>query len=819
MLRVKGGTGGRRVRMVLSSTFLAAGALTGPFGPTAVAQEASARQNEFHIAAQPLGDALVEFGRQSGLEITADPSLIAGKRSAEVSGRFAAGAALSRLLAGTGLTFRYISATGVTLEKAPQGADGSIQLGPVRVEGATGSGAPAAATASGAATEGTGSYTTSAMATATKLPLSIRETPQSVSVITRQQMEDQNLTNLIEAIANTPGVSITYADSDRAWFKSRGFSISNFQSDGITIDYNGSYSAGEDRFDTAIYDRIEVVRGSTGLLTGSGNPSATINLIRKQADRDDFAGTAELAAGSWNDFRGMIDLQSPLGYDGAVRGRIVAAYQDKESWLNYYHSKKLVLFGTLGIDITPDTLLTLSADYQDNDPKGTGWGGNPLWTSDGERLDLPRSFNMGARWTSWQTTSKTALAKLEHSFDGNWNLRATYSHSRNELDARLLWARGYPDAGTGEGLAFSPSRYSGHRDQDGADVSLTGKFQLFGAEHDVNAGYAYREASGTYYAYESNGTNPIAVSNFFLWDGVADEPAWGGKKSPSETRVRQYGFYGVLRLSLADTLKLIAGGRQSNYKDRTDGNEFSQNVFTPYAGLVWDFTPNLSAYVSYTDIFNPQNYRDRNGAKLDPVSGNTAEFGIKGEWFDGRLNASAALFEINQDNVAEADEGYYVPGSNPLAEAYIGVDGVRSRGFEVQVAGEVLPGWNITASWSHHHTKGDDDGDAWSTSQPSDVVHLFTNAQVTGRLALGGGLDWQSNDWCMCSGPEGSMYVETGSYALINLMGRYDISDRLTLQANIRNLLDKTYYSQIGFYSRGTYGPPRNATATLRYKF
>lgn len=819
---IQGGMEVRNLRGGLAAALLYTAGVVGGLAVPAVASAQSAQApRSFNIAAQPLADALMQFGQQSGLNVSAPAPLTRGLTSPGVSGSMTAAEALSQLLAGTGLTYRFSGPASVRLERAPQAAEGAIQLGPVRIEGQGGGsgiagGAPAP---SGATTERTGSYATRAMATATKLPLSIRETPQSVSVITRQQIEDENLVSLIDVLANTPGIATTYADSDRAWFKSRGFSITNFQIDGITIDNDSGYSAGEDRYDTAIFDRIEVVRGSTGLLTGSGNPSAMVNLIRKRADSEQLAGTIEAAVGSWSDFRGMIDLQSPLGFGGAVRGRVVAAYQDKAIWLANYSNKKLVLFGTLAADLTPDTLLTLSVDYQDNDPKGSGWGGLVMWNADGSPTDLPRSFNMGARWTYWASTTRNRVASLEHRFNDRWNVRASYTHSRNEMDSKLLWAGGYPDAVTGAGVTLSPAGYTGHREQDAVDVSLVGKFRLFGGEHDLNVGYAYRESEAIYYSYAGSWANAYAVPNFFAWDGNIPEPDLGDRNSPDTYSERQQGLYGVVRLALADGLKLIAGGRQSRYRSTTNGAEYSQNVFTPYGGLVYDISSSLSAYVSYSDIFAPQDLRDRNGDRLDPITGNTIEAGIKGEWLDGRLTAALAVFEIRQDNVGELDEGYYVPGSNPRQEAYVAVDGVRSRGFEVQVSGEIRPDWNVTASYAHHNTTGDDDGDVWSSSQPSDVVRIATNGRVIDRLWLGASVNWQSDDWCNCNGPDGSTYLNQKAYAIANATARFEVNSALSAQLNVNNLFDKKYFSQIGFYSRGTYGPPRSAVATLRYRF
>jgi outer membrane receptor for monomeric catechols len=145
-------------------------------------------------------------------------------------------------------------------------------------------------------TEGTGSYTPRATAASTGLPLTLRETPQSVTVVTRQRMDDENMLSLVDVMASTPGISVQNYDSERYSFNSRGFSVSNYMYDGIPTSFDTGYAAGESSLDPIIYDRVEVVRGATGLLTGAGNPSASINLVRKHATSREFKADMSVSA-------------------------------------------------------------------------------------------------------------------------------------------------------------------------------------------------------------------------------------------------------------------------------------------------------------------------------------------------------------------------------------------------------------------------------------------------------------------------------------------------------------------------------------------
>jgi len=673
-------------------------------------------------------------------------------------------------------------------------------------------------------TEGSDSYTTPATRAGVGLPLSLRDTPQSVTVVTSQRIQDQNMQSLKDVMASTPGISVQNLDSERYSFSSRGFSIDNYLYDGIPTAYDSGYDAGESSLDPIIYDRVEVVRGATGLLTGAGNPSASVNLIRKHANSKVFAAELSVGAGSWDNYRAVADLSSPLSADGRVRGRLIASYQRNDSFLDGYRMKKKVLYGTVDADLTPDTTLRVGFNYQDNDPRGSTWGGFPLWYADGTRTDWTRSKTVGAHWTSWASTTTGAFASLEHRFASGWRVDALLNHSKHEADARLLYLAGWPDAATGQGMTASPGYYFGDRRQTSGDIKASGPFQLFGREHELVVGLsASRQVSDFNSRSAQNIDN---VGNFLQWDGSYPEPVWGDLPTRATYHsTRQQGVYAAARLSLADPLKLIVGGRYSQWETDAVGwaggtpAQFRKNAFTPYAGLLYDLNDNLTAYVSYTSIFNPQSYQDRSGGWLDPLEGDSYEAGLKGEFLNGKLNASAAVFEIRQDNLAQPDVGHVVPGTPD--QAYYAAQGTKSRGYDLELSGEPSPGWHIIAGLSHWTAK-DSDGAPVQTDQPRTLLRLFTTYRLPGawhRLTVGGGVNWQSRVYTLASGPNGEEEVSQESYALVDLMARYRFNSNLSLQVNVNNLFDKKYYNQIGFYSQGAWGAPRNVMATLSYKY
>ena len=201
-------------------------------------------------------------------------------------------------------------------------------------------------------TEGVDSYTTKSMSTSTKVDLSPKETPQTVMVFTRQKLDDQNITSFQDLLAKTPGVTINKWD-ERVMPTARGFSVDYYLFDGMP-----TYQQTANDIDLAVFDRVEVVKGANGLMTGAGNPAMGMNFIRKHANSKEFVGTANLSAGSWNNYSSMVDVQSALTEKGNIRARLVAKHQDKESYMDNYEKSTDVLYGVIDMDLTDTTYLS-----------------------------------------------------------------------------------------------------------------------------------------------------------------------------------------------------------------------------------------------------------------------------------------------------------------------------------------------------------------------------------------------------------------------------------------------------------------------------
>lgn len=686
--------------------------------------------------------------------------------------------------------------------------------------------APVEVTAEGQrrSTEGVNSYTTDVMRTATPLSLSVRETPQSVSVVTRQQIDDRKLDDITDVVKTVTGLHSRQYDTSRAAFNARGFDIDNLMVDGVPTSWRSGWSAGQTQRAMAIYDHVEIVRGATGLTTGFGNPAAAINLVRKHADSRELTGEVSVSGGRWDTYGATADVSTPLNRSGSVRGRVVASHEEGDSYQDLLENKRSVVYGVVDADLTDATAFSLGLSYQDNAPTGSTWGGLPTWYTDGTRTDWGRSKTTAADWTKWASTETAYFTTLTHRFDSGWAVEARYDRSETDGDQKLLYLGGAPDRHTGLGLRASPSRYDTERVQDTLTLAVNGPFQFGGQQHEVALGYIYSNMDFEAVNYARTGTDP---GDFNRWDGSYPEPAWGATSVSDARETTEHSVYAVTRLSLSDRLTAILGGRFASYD--IEGMNWlgpfeykHSDVVTPYGGLVFDINREISAYASYADIFNPQDATDINGDALDPKSGETYELGVKGAFFDDRLNASLALFRIEQDNVAaeagtrENDQGMQVP-------YYRSQDGVESDGYEIDLAGQLAPGWEVSAGLSVFSAR-DQQGQEANTEFPRRSFKLFTRYQFQDALApltVGGGLTWFSEGYKETTNPvtSESERLSQGTYRLISLMARYQFAANLTAQVNVDNLMDEKYYSQTGFYNQHSFGEPRNVTATLKYRF
>ncbi|PIB55197.1 TonB-dependent siderophore receptor [Pseudomonas sp. 2995-1] len=668
----------------------------------------------------------------------------------------------------------------------------------------------------GETTEGTQSYTTGAMKTATKLPLTLRETPQAVTVITRQRMDDQAMTSINDVVNATPGLFLNYSNGPgRQSYTSRGFDIDNLMYDGIPSGYNGVSVGAQPNL--AMFDRVEVVRGATGLVTGAGNPSAAINLIRKRP-LDEQKVTLTGAAGSWDDYRGELDASSPLNDSGTWRGRVVTSYRDANSFIDNAEEYHGLFYAVTEADLGEDTTLTLG--YSNQKDKTNYFWGSSMIGQDGHHLDLPRSYNPGTDWENKDQEINTVFAELRQQLANDWKLQV----NANYAEQKALFSGSYQSRWAADkSLARTVYQAAYDENQAGVDAFVSGPFQAFGRTHELVVGASRRIYDMTSHDYSPYDTN---------WPITAGKPDFVHTTDTREITT-QDGFYLTTRLSLADPLKLILGGRLDWYDYDAHGSnsgdyKVTRNL-TRYAGLIYELDDHHSVYVSYSDIFTPQTAKDSSATPVKPIVGKNYEVGVKGEYLGGALNASVALFRVDQENRATK-----VTVQNcPQTECYEASGEIRSQGIDFELQGALTENWQVGGGYTYARTHTIKDeanpqlvNKQYDTDTPEHLFKLTTRYNLQGALEkfrVGGNISWQSRMYNDVKLADGSTYrLQQGAYAVTDLMAGYRVNDNLDLQLNANNIFDRSYYSTIANsvdYGGDSYGTPRNMMLTAKYTF
>ncbi len=690
----------------------------------------------------------------------------------------------------------------------------------------------------------------------------LKDTPNTVTVIDREQIEGQNLFTLEDALTATTGITVNGVGSEDPSFLSRGFAINNYLIDGVpTLSVNFP-SAVPDLF---FYDRLEVLRGPAGLFSGSGNPAGSINLVRKRP-LESARLQASAGYGSYENVRLELDASAPIGSTAGLRAGVMA--QDQDQFFDTAHRNRLDAFVVGSLEIGARTTLTTGANYDRFRPAVQsglpGYAGGADG-SDGRLLDVRRSTYLGADWNRFDATTWSGFVEVAHRVSDRWTLRATGLYTDVDRVDVYSYIGAQPVTAANRGLTNQIAYRGDSRQQTrSVDFNGIGSFPLFGRDQTLILGADYQASSGTsYFTRLSNYAridvfNPVSPAEPPL-DPYGRLPPYPVQGTPSictpvqtpaqcvtqvyggsTTEVEQYGIYGQMRLSPLAGLTLIGGGRLTWYDTGSQtllpavgmrSGYTIENRFTPYAGIVWDVTRDLNLYASYADSFTPQAQpvgRQRaDGDGIEPMIGEQFEAGSKLSLMNDRLLLSAAAYQITQTNRLFND-----PVDTTL---YYQLGKVRSRGIEAELSGEIVSGWRINGGYSYTRTKllADINPAVEGTSLvpviPRHMAKLFTNyAPAGGALAgasIGGGLTFfgeTSGGTPSSVAANGTRTVSTvvrqGSYAVLDLRAGYKLTEQLGLSINVNNVLDRSYYARIFSTARGNYyGSPRTVFATLRY--
>ncbi|WP_252718368.1 TonB-dependent siderophore receptor [Acinetobacter ursingii] len=677
-------------------------------------------------------------------------------------------------------------------------------------------------------TEGSGSYTAKSTNTSTKLNLSIRETPQTVKVYTREYLDDRGIDSFQQLLDNITGVSTTRTD-ERQRAYARGFELDYYLIDGMP----STLTLGDGDPDLSIFDRVEVVKGANGLMTGAGNPAIGLNMIRKHANAKELTADVTATAGSWNNFESTADISTPLNTDGSLRGRVFLKNSHEDSFMDHYERERRIAYGAIDYDLTDKTTLSFAASYQELERNGVRWGGVPAFYTDGSRTNFSRSLAVSSDWTFWNVDTTSFFAGLKQNLFNDVNLNINYSFRRDKVDDLIFYTAGAVDKATNTIDISNASVYrsADTTDENNVDVYISAPFTFANRQHEIVLGGSWNKnevkenkSGGTFVSGNPALTkqNNIALLGTDVLDFNNMNTHLIGSLAMNQNGVLNYteqsSAYISGKFHLLDPLHAVAGVRLSDWKYESEngvGNRNFNNEVTPYFGLVYDFAKDYSWYASYTSIFKPQNNKKEDGSYLDPKVGKSYETGIKGEFFDRRLNAALSVFRIEMDNVAELlldENGGNVHVQGSTDNAYYGVDGVVSKGVELNVDGEINQNWGVSFGVANFEAK-DQDGEKVNTTNSRTTADLFLKYKNDSWFG-GIGLNYYSHIYT----GTGSKRIDRDDLYLTSAMFGYKFDHNISAQINVNNIFDKKYYSGIGANSMA-WGDPRNAVLTLKYSF
>ncbi|PLW82535.1 TonB-dependent siderophore receptor [Kineobactrum sediminis] len=644
--------------------------------------------------------------------------------------------------------------------------------------------------------------------TATKLNLTLFETPQTVTAISRAQMDDFALNNISDLLNYTPGVTVEEVETDRTYYTARGFDIVNFQYDGVGVPFVSGLNLGQQ--DTAIYEKVEVVKGAAGLITGLANPSATINYVRKRPTDELQIGT-RVSANEWNGVRLDGDISGALSANS--RGRLVVAREDSESYLDRHEDQTDLMYGIVEVDLTERTLLTLGHSYNKSASDGVMWGALPLRYADGTPTDYDVSTSNAPDWTFADSTQNQTFVELEHQLTGQWLFNAIYTRNTGDFNSELFYVYGAPSREDETGLNGWASAYSREETQENYDLFVSGGFQLGGREHQVVVGYNHSDIQ----VDEASFTDPVggfpvlgsdwAQGNTPRPDFVAHNPA----TDASDIELSQKALYVSARLNATDNLSLLLGARRTkldqkgiSYGGSADA-EAEKTV--PYYGVTYEIASDLMAYGSYSEVFKQQTWVNDQLRPLGAAEGDNTEIGLKKSFNNERAILTLALFQAQHSNLGE------FVGRNSQGIAIYEPRDIDSQGYEVELSGELIEGLNISAGFTRVDLE-DDNGEDIRPYVPSKLVKMSASYRVPAlpALKLGGVLKWQ-DDITTSSG-----LAEQQAYTLLDLALHYELSPTLSLAVNLANVTDEKYLNSL-YWDQAFYGAPRNVQASVAWRF
>ncbi|TMO61386.1 hypothetical protein CWC18_11505 [Pseudoalteromonas aurantia] len=648
---------------------------------------------------------------------------------------------------------------------------------------------------------------------ATGLPLAIGDTPQSISLIDAEYIVLYDLNSVGEALEHSTAIHTDPSPSGRDRFTyARGFAMNRYLVDGMV---SAGRSFQSSLLDASMFETVEVIRGSTGMLQEVGQPSGTVNLIQKRA-QEGFSGYVNAELGSWGKRRVEGDVTGALTNDGSIKARAVAVYENVDSFQERVNTARKVIYGTISAELTDDLSASVFWSQQEDELDEYS-GGLPFSYNDGFAFHGDIGHNDNPSWVYEDVNQDSVMVDLQYSLNDDWSIQGRYHRSDVESDGIYFSADSLPDVESG--FYYSYFNHSDRKNEsERAEINLTGNFILLNREHNVtfsvaDASFSEIETRTFPPSYPDINANDPSSSLSIPKPLFSDPSITNSEQESKNYRI-------AANLSFAESLNILLG---ANYKD-IDSRAGAGDILSDwvndsdtslYIGATYDVTEAVSVYSSYTDIFELPMVFDKNGDLLDPTVGKNREIGARYSTLDGNLNIDVALFKINQENFPITDT------SAAAARIYKSVDGVESKGYEIEISGYINDHWRASIAYSNLSLSDNNEGRI-SKIVPDKVAKFNTDYEFDGSLAgltVGGFINWTGERHGFIANPDWSFrYPELSAYTVIGLVASYDVTDNLSIKANINNAFDKEYEGKVSWFSSRP-GTPRNYSAQINYRF
>lgn len=770
------------------------------------------RQTAFDIPSQDLNSALLAFADKAGLQLFYDANRVSGRKSPGVSGTLTARDALSRLLAGTGFTYRFTSANAIALEALPETQSGNTTLAPLVIEGR--------------AQTGTGQvdgFVAKNSTAATKVDIPIIETPQSISVVTAEQMQAQGSENVMQAMRYTPGAFTGQVGHSNRYdyVVLRGFvdrSIDNVYLDGLKMMGDDStYSSFQ--VDPYFLNRVDVIRGPASVLYGRNSPGGIIAEDSKKPLFESF-NEVQGTFGTNNKYGVAFDTTGAIDVNKTFAYRVTGMVEGGDSMTDYARERRFVIAPSVTAKIGEDTTLVVQA-YIQREPEGGTHNGMPaegmLFPHNGQYVSR-HFFDGEPGLEKFERNQHMIGYQLEHKFDENWTARQNFRFINSDVDIDQVYQIGWSGPTTISRYYFGGEEFL---NAVAVDNQIQGKFTTGPLDHVLVGGFDFQHRH---------------VKNDWNYGSVADldvfNPVYGNDglilgttgNLLAKRQLDQYGLYVQDQIAL-DHWRLSLGLRQDFVDTSIDDvlaatkTTDSRQKLTKRAGLLYAFDNGISPYVSYAESFIPSLRTDALGQPLKPTEAVQYEAGIKYQPPGTNSIFTAALFRIDQENVAVRD-------LTPPGTIYRAVGTVRSQGLELEANTQLTDNFRLMASYTFtdaEYTKSIDGNKGHTPAQiPKHMASAWGDywfdSGLLRNLGIGAGVRYVGGIWADTDNTR-----KVPGYTLVDMSVRYGLDEvglpGGTLRLNVNNLFDKDYVASCYDLSNCYFGAERSITGTLSYKF